>query len=398
MSSDLLFNKHDIYGAVQGQTQAVKKRIQSIPSNTLLNASEHDLIQSLIEEFHFDVPVIMEENIYIAESAEAPVDVSRDPMRMIMDRSRPFYLQGTKTVIAVPFTGDAGFFSIQPQTYTVNPPRGIVAEGEILLTYVGVNQSAEALKREYQRTVASMKDYLKSLAESAAQFNGQLERLVTQEVKARKERLLKDAGMVAALGLPMKKRDGVPATYAASVKRRSPPVEEIKVRGGFRPEPALALETYDEIIKIIRGMVRVIELSPHEFREIGEEALRSHFLVQLNGTYEGQATGETFNFQGKTDILIHADGKNVFIGECKFWKGEKAFLKTISQLLSYASWRDTKVAVLVFNRNADFSGVLAKIREAVPQHPQYKRDVAVLDESTFRYVFAHPTTRTGRSS
>src|SRR5258706_1644712 len=89
----------------------------------------------------------------------------------------------------------------------------------------------------------------------------------------------------------------------------------------------------------MKSMVRVMELSPHEFHEIGEEALRSHFLVQLNGAYKGQATGETFNFQGKTDILIRADDKNVFIGECKFWKGEKAFLETISQLLSYVSWR-----------------------------------------------------------
>lgn len=137
-------------------------------------------------------------------------------------------------------------------------------------------------------------------------------------------------------------------------------------------------------------MVRVMELSPHEFHEIGEEALRSHFLVQLNGAYKGLATGETFNFQGKTDILIRVDGKNVFIGECKFWKGTKALLETISQLLSYLSWRDTKAAVLVFNRNIDFSAVLAKIKDGVPKHPNYKRDEGAPDESTFRYVFAQP--------
>jgi hypothetical protein len=63
-----------------------------------------------------------------------------------------------------------------------------------------------------------------------------------------------------------------------------------------------------------------------------------------NGVFKGQATGETFNFQGKTDILIRVEGKNVFIAECKFWKGEKALLATLDQLLSYLSWRDTKAA------------------------------------------------------
>jgi hypothetical protein len=137
-------------------------------------------------------------------------------------------------------------------------------------------------------------------------------------------------------------------------------------------------------------MVQVMELSPHAFVEMGEEALRSHFLVQLNGIFEGEATGETFNFQGKTYILIRVNGKNVFIAECKFWKGEKSFLETIDQLLSYLSWRYTKAAVLVFNRKADFSGVLAKIGEAGPKHSNFKHDLGKSDESTFRYVFAQP--------
>ena len=105
-------------------------------------------------------------------------------------------------------------------------------------------------------------------------------------------------------------------------------------QGSFEPEPALSNEDYQEILRIMKNMVQVMELSPHAFSDMGEEDLRSHFLVQLNGAFQGQATGETFNFQGKTDILIRVDGKNIFIGECKFWKGEKAFLATLDQLLS----------------------------------------------------------------
>ena len=66
----------------------------------------------------------------------------------------------------------------------------------------------------------------------------------------------------------------------------------------------------------MQNMVPVMELSPHAFYNMGEEDLRSQFLVQLNGVFKGQASGETFNFQGKTDILIRVDGKNVFIAEC----------------------------------------------------------------------------------
>jgi hypothetical protein len=59
----------------------VKKHVQGIPANTLLNASEHDLIAGVVEEFRFDVPTLKEDEIHIAESGETQVDVRSDPMR-----------------------------------------------------------------------------------------------------------------------------------------------------------------------------------------------------------------------------------------------------------------------------------------------------------------------------
>ena len=99
--------------------------------------------------------------------------------------------------------------------------------------------------------------------------------------------------------------------------------------------------------------------------------------------------GETFNFEGKTDILIRSEGKNIFIAECKFWKGPKKLTETIDQLLGYSSWRDTKVAVIVFNRNKDFTNVLASIDETTKQHSNFKRKLGKQSETSLRYLFAH---------
>lgn len=119
----------------------------------------------------------------------------------------------------------------------------------------------------------------------------------------------------------------------------------------FKPEPALVDAEYANILDIVSNMALVMERSPSAFASIDEEDLRQHFLVQLNGQYEGQATGETFNYQGKTDILLRVDGRNIFIAECKYWHGAKSYTQTIDQVLSYVSWRDTKIAVIIFNRN-----------------------------------------------
>lgn len=56
---------------------------------------------------------------------------------------------------------------------------------------------------------------------------------------------------------------------------------------------------------------------------MGEEAIRTVLLVALNGHYEGQASGETFNFEGQTNILIRSEGRSVFIGECKSGADER---------------------------------------------------------------------------
>jgi hypothetical protein len=157
----------------------------------------------------------------------------------------------------------------------------------------------------------------------------------------------------------------------------------------YKPEPVLSDADYEHIIGVLQNMVEVMERSPSAFETMDEESIRSHFLVQLNGHYEGQATGETFNYEGKTDILVRSEGRNIFIGECKFWSGPKMLNETIDQLLGYTSWRDTKVAVIIFNRNKDFSRVLNSIRETAKTHTNFKRELPGSTETVFRYCFAH---------
>ena len=129
MSEDLLFSTYDIFSVVQARTESVKKRVQAIPPNTLLGASEQDLIQALVEEFRLNVPAIKEDEIHVADSGEVSVDVSRDPMRMIHDRSEPFYVPGNKTVIAVPFEGQEEFFRVRPNSFSLSPPRAEIGKG-----------------------------------------------------------------------------------------------------------------------------------------------------------------------------------------------------------------------------------------------------------------------------
>jgi hypothetical protein len=131
----------------------------------------------------------------------------------------------------------------------------------------------------------------------------------------------------------------------------------------------------------------MMERSPSAFASMGEEHLRDHILVILNAQFEGQATGETFNRAGKTDILVREKDRNVFVAECKLWNGPRSLTDAIDQVLRYTCWRDTKVAVIVFNRRKDISTVLAAIPKAVTEHPSCKKRLEYQAEGGFRFLF-----------
>jgi hypothetical protein len=222
------------------------------------------------------------------------------------------------------------------------------------------------------------------------QYNETLRSKIELLITERRERLLKSQGMVAALGYPMRRRPDAPATYVAPTTRRKPPVTRVPTTAEpYKAEHQLEMAEYEHILTVISNMVHVIERSPGTFKGMREEDLRQHFLVQLNGQYEGQATGETFNFEGKTDILIRVDGKNIFIAECKFWDGPESFRKALDQLLGYTTWRDSKIALLIFNRDRNLTTVLTKIPELVKAHPSFRRQVEYKSESGFRFALNH---------
>jgi hypothetical protein len=357
-------------------------------ADLLLTISETDFVDELVEHFRLNVPTLLEHDA-TAESDETKLRIPRGDI-YLGNFGGPTDIAVTKTTIIVPFEGERDLFFVRPHTFTLNPPIALVSGNSLSFSFTRRDNDGAALKREYEKTINYVRTALDNLRPSASTFNANLPTLVCGEVKRRKKRILDGRGMVAELGIRIKKREDVARAYEVPVERRRIAKIAAIEAGSFQPEPVLGLHEYEDILRLLRSMSLTMELSPKVFETIGEEHLRFHFLVVLNAVFEGQAIGETFNYEGKTDILIRQDGRNVFVAECKFWGGEKAFLETIDQLLSYLSWRDTKAAVLMFNRNVNFSDVTATITEAVPKHKHCKRSLGQTDESSFRYVFGHP--------
>jgi len=390
-SSGLLFSTHDLHAIMGSQTAAMRAEINAMDPNRLLNTSPADLAQYLAEKYRLRAPSLIRDAWSAAET-ETRIDVRHDQRRHVSDRSRPCLVPGQRIDVEVPIDGDAELMYARASTFNFSPPRATVRGGSLFLVIEIPHDSGDRnLRGEIDSTLAAVDEHLGWIRNDLAGFNASLPGAATQAVSDRRQRVLANQGRAAALGIPLKRRDGAPATYAVpDVRKRTVPKLPAAASLPYEPEPILETEHYEHVLEVVQNMVQVMERSPSSFSHMGEEALRDHFLVQLNGHFEGRATGETFNYGGKTDILLRENGRNVFIAECKFWKGPKHYQETIDQLLGYSSWRDAKVAILVFNRGTAASTVLAGVRERTESHPNRKRTTEWKHESGYRYVFHHP--------
>lgn len=386
---EYLFTNASWHDVERHQLQEMQKAIAALDSNRLLNTSVEDLVLYFEQKFQIEIPTLLTEEI-VVDQREKQIDVSRDHNRMIYDRSRPFHIAGTEIEVEIPFTGEAEAFKVQPTTYTMSPPRAEVRGNLLVLKIVGTNLVAESVRSAIDHTVNEIQSHLTTLRGNAQGLRVQLPTQARSAIESRRQKLLGDRNLVGGLGFKMKPRPGSNQTFTApEVRKKLAPSLPAASALPYKPEPALSNADYEHILGVLQNMVQVMERSPSAFETMDEESIRSHFLVQLNGHYEGQATGETFNYEGKTDILVRSEGKNIFIGECKFWSGPKMLSETIDQVLGYTSWRDTKVAVIVFNRNKDFSRILSSIVETTKAHPNFKRELSGSTETTFRYCFSH---------
>ncbi len=390
---DLLFYKNgEIYNALQNQKTKLKEEISSLERDYILQVSEQDLCKSLSDKYTIEIPILRDENLHALEPEDAQIDIRGRHDYVVFDNDEPRYVKGTSLTIAIPFEGNEHLFHFMPSAYTSYFPRGIIVENEIHLTYKDVNMKPENVKSTYENDLKIIKQHLRAISSNVEQHNKSLEPEIRELISQRKKKILEEQNMVASLGIPIKRRNDATSTYTIPTVRRKPRIELPKVpSGSFKPEPVLEMAEYDYILRIIHDMALVMERSPSAFISMKEEDLRTHFLVSLNGQYEGQATGETFNFEGKTDILIRHEGRNVFVAECKFWKGEKQLTETIDQLFQYTSWRDTKTAIILFNRNKEFTSVLSKISEIMKTHLCFKKDLGKQSETSFRYLFRQPS-------
>jgi hypothetical protein len=374
---------------IESQTRALCDEIDGLGPDFVLNADLDEAAKALADKYTLEPLKLHRDKTETIERGATTISEGQRCL-ILLDPGVLRHTAGTFYRVATPFDGDARLFMRRPSEYDTQLPWGEIAGNELHVLCKTASRDPGFIQSGIRDNLDRVERWLHRANADVTPFNARLTGLARDQLQNRKEKLIQDNAIVQGLGFPVRARDGAPKTYEVPVHRKKLPVIVASSTKTAAPDPHLDLAAYENILQTISSMGRVLELSPTAFARMGEEALRFVLLVPLNIHYEGQATGETFNFQGKTDILIKVGARNIFIAECLIWDGAVSFSQKIDQLLEYASWRDTKTAIVVFNRKKNLSLVLTRIHDLVKAHLNFHReDASYKSETGFRFVLHH---------
>lgn len=397
MSRDnLLFFQESIDDQLRGRQRGLGELIDRIPQDQFLISSDAEIVAHVLAQQRVD-PIVLHEESRDMRQEETKMDVSGDRMRMFMHDPYgrgPHYIAATRVTISIPFSGSAWLFRYRTNPFSTVFPRADITEpnrgrhGQLTLIVERPHDAnPEEFKGAYESEMKQIREYVQRANAQAEAFNAQLPALIQSAMAQRRQRLDKHKNIAALLDIPVQTKDGAPPVQPVRIEVRSPPALPVPPKTGLRPEPGIAPETYEKILSVIRHEARTYETTPHTFAKFGEEELRDIILSHLNGHFQGAAAGEVFRKTGKTDIRIEEKDRAAFVGECKVWQGAGQIATAIDQLLNYLTWRDSKAALVIFNKSVKgFSSVIDKIPEAIQQHSCYVRASECQHQGEWRFT------------
>lgn len=295
----------------------------------------------------------------------------------------PRFFDGLRTTYIVPFKGDPMFFSLRSRFSLGKHPKSIVEDSCLVFVYDTLLDDVEKTKVEFDSSFNLIRTCIDIQKSELDEYNYSFDSEVLYYIEERKKKASKVKSIASTLGFKVAPRE---TAFRIPIERKAV-LPAVTTSVG---DTTLLEGSYSLILAFLKDLCLGLERSPSVYSRMGETQIRDLFLIALNAAFEGRATGETFNKNGKTDILIREKNANIFIAECKFWDGKSKFEETVKQLFGYLTLRDSKACIMFFNRQKNSASVRSKMQECVTQHPNFKRISRAYTESQIRYVFWHP--------
>lgn len=361
-----------LYGELEGE-------IDSFADEKIVNCDVDEWTEYLTEKYRVE-PISFYVD-YATRSIQKTQIKRNNPWRHFGDvyGEPQFYMvDGCNIDYKVPFSGDDVLLKCTPSTYIMtsfeifgfqkpsNTNYGFIT---IRLSYTNQEMKGfgdnleEKVNSDFRNQFSSFEKMSGYANDDIRSYNENLTSNVQQLLNKRREKADVFFSFSKALKIPLNLNSSSPNLTPIPLKK--PHRANLNEPKPHAQEQQFYIDDsdFENIIKIIHLCGTALEESAKTFNQFNEEALRDYIKGMLSSHYENTVTGETFRRVGKTDIQIQREDKAAFIAECKVWHGIKLFSDAIEQLFCYATWKDTKLSLIIFNKeNKNFAGVQQQIQ------------------------------------
>jgi hypothetical protein len=188
MSAELLFSRGELRLALEAQARKLVEEIEAAPEDHLLHVDEDEWVAGLVDRWSVEAPVLHPEEMWVEPPEEIKVDVSRDFLRAVSDRSRPALIAGQRVTVHIPFSGEADVFKLRASSFSTNPPYGEVRDGELLDVIEHPHDSHVDYRARALSVVGAVDRYLAWSRHDIEIFNSGLEQTARENISARRRR------------------------------------------------------------------------------------------------------------------------------------------------------------------------------------------------------------------
>lgn len=294
---DLLFSKYDLGSVLDAQLGSIGDRVVKLDPRRFDRESDEMIAASVASELVVSQLDLLEDEVSVS-SQDTKVDVSRDFDRAVLDRSRPAYIDGVEVTYHLPFRGDKELLQCRPNRYTLNPPRAVISNGELLFPYDRPGRDIASTKQSFLEDLARLKDWLPWVNQQVGDYNSSVEAAVRQRVVQRRQELEKSKEDLSSLGFKVKTQEEPSRPSTIKLPKEDATKKRATVRKDARRE-------YDVALSFAGEDRAYVEQVAEELRNLGITVFYDRFEeVELWGTDLAEHLGQVYGRDSRFVVMF----------------------------------------------------------------------------------------------
>nr|WP_011310441.1 hypothetical protein [Spiroplasma citri]CAI94241.1 hypothetical protein [Spiroplasma citri] len=376
------------YDFIANKYSYLKNEIENLEDNYILNVDENTIINSFFDKYEIEPINLLIDEKYAKEDKKEKLG------KDFFGNSICYNVTILK--VYIPYYGNKNLFYLQPSTIIFFSVEIFINDDNIFFIVELDKNNIHNTKSKIEENIEYLEKNIEYIKNEITVYNNSLKFKIKENIKNRKEKILQSKKILEQLNIPVATKDDnenntIPVSIIKSKRKKIVQRPKPEIINNFNLDPTISEDIYLEILETIISAGESLEKYPSLYSMKSEEAIRDFILSNLSSNFDNDnlsATSETFNRNGKTDILLKHKNRNIFVAECKIWRGKKQFLDAINQLQSYLTWRDTKTALILFIKEKNISAIIEKINVIISKHPHLISKNKELNEYDIIYDFS----------